>query len=384
MICDFYDSSLEFQENLLVKYYLKNNHEVVIITSTFNNVFDYYADRHNNQIEKSISFDNSAKIIRLRYVFNIYNRLRAYTSIKKILSNETPDLIFVHDIMLNIIECVSYIKKNPNCKMILDYHADYSNSGKNWVSLKILHGVIRKRILDYAMPYIIKIYPIVPASLKFLSEIYKVDEKKMEVLPLGADFDYINEVKNEFDRDDFRKKLGIKKDDLLIFTGGKIDKKKQTHLIIDALRLINDDRIKLFVIGKASIGSEVYFNNLKEQSHLNSRVIFLGWLTKSEIYSAMLASDIAVFPASQSILWQTAIACGLPLICGDVGNQDISYLNKGNIDIIKANSINSETISKLIKEVLFNDEKFVKMKLAASEVGEKLLDWNILINKTLH
>jgi 1,2-diacylglycerol 3-alpha-glucosyltransferase len=384
MICDFYDSTLEFQENLLVKYYLKKNHDVVVITSTYNNVFDYYADRHNNQIKMSITFDNTAKIIRLRYLFNFFNRLRAYTSIKKILTKESPDLIFVHDIMLNIIECVNYIKRNPNCKMILDYHADYSNSGKNWISIKILHGIIRKFFLDYAMPYITKIFPVVPASFKFLNEIYKVNEEKMEVLPLGADFDYINEVKSKLNREIFRKNLGVTNADFLIFTGGKIDSKKQTHLLIKALELINDKRIKLIVIGKATIGNEEYYNNLKQNSISNSNIIFSGWLNKFEIYSTILASDIAVFPASQSILWQTAIACGLPLICGDIGNQDISYLNKGNIEIIKSEYINSEIISNLIQEIFYDYEKFKKMQYSALQVGEKLLDWNNLINKTLY
>lgn len=381
MICDFYDSSLEFQENLLVKYYLKKNHDVVVITSTFNNVFDYYADRHDKKVKPTVTFDNTAKIIRLKYLFNVLNRLRAYTSIKKILINESPDLIFVHDIMLNIIECVNYVKHNPNCKMILDYHADYSNSGKNWISIKILHGLLRKKILDYAMPYISKIFPIVPASFKFLKEIYKVKEEKMEILPLGADFDYINEVKSKLNRELFRGNLGILNSDFVIFTGGKIDSKKQTHLLIKALELINDKRIKLIVIGKHSIGHEEYYNNLYENS--NSNIIFLGWLNKHEVYSTILASDIAVFPASQSILWQTAIACGLPLICGDIGNQDISYLNKGNIEIINYDLINSETISMQILKIFNDYEKFMSMKSAALEVGEHLLDWNKLVIKTL-
>ena len=50
------------------------NSDVVVITSTYNNVFDYYADRHNNQIKMSITFDKTAKIIRLRYLFNFFKK----------------------------------------------------------------------------------------------------------------------------------------------------------------------------------------------------------------------------------------------------------------------------------------------------------------------
>ena len=49
MLCDFYFESLEYQENLLVRYYRKHGHEVVVIASTFDSVFDYY-----NEDRKSV------------------------------------------------------------------------------------------------------------------------------------------------------------------------------------------------------------------------------------------------------------------------------------------------------------------------------------------
>lgn len=38
MICEFYDDVLEYQENLLAKYYALNGHEVTIITSTIRSI----------------------------------------------------------------------------------------------------------------------------------------------------------------------------------------------------------------------------------------------------------------------------------------------------------------------------------------------------------
>ena len=42
MLCEFYNETLEYQENLLVKYYRKHGYEVTLITSTYESVFDYY------------------------------------------------------------------------------------------------------------------------------------------------------------------------------------------------------------------------------------------------------------------------------------------------------------------------------------------------------
>ena len=53
----------------------------------------------------------------------------------------------------------------------------------------------------------------------------------------------------------------------------------------------------------------------------------VGWLNQDDLNRHLAMADLAVFPASQSILWQQAIAMGLPLIVGDAGHQDISYLN---------------------------------------------------------
>ena len=46
---------------------------------------------------------------------------------------------------------------------------------------------------------------------------------------------------------------------------------------------------------------------------------FAGWVDAVDVYRMMDACDFAVFPASQSVLWQQALAMGLPLIVGQVG-----------------------------------------------------------------
>ena len=46
MICEFYDPTLEFQENQLVRQYRRMGHEVTVVASTFDDVFDYYAGNY--------------------------------------------------------------------------------------------------------------------------------------------------------------------------------------------------------------------------------------------------------------------------------------------------------------------------------------------------
>lgn len=384
MLCDFYNESLEYQENLLVKYYVKHQHEVTVVTSTFDSVFDYYADRHNNRVPARIYHHGGAKIVKLRYRYNILNRLRAFTRIDSLLEHEAPDLIFVHDIMLNFPEAVRYVKKHPGCRMIMDYHADYSNSGKNALSLKVLHGVLRKWFLNQARPYLKKIFPIVPASATFLHEIYKVPHSEMELLPLGADTDLAREIKKQQAGRALRQSLGISEDDTVIFSGGKLAPAKKTELLIGAVARLSHCRIHVIVVGDASEENEIYKNDLLKLAHEQPNIRFTGWLNRIDIYRYLDMADLAVFPASQSILWQQAIAMGLPLIVGDTGCQDISYLNlHHNIIILNKTEIRADHLADAIESVIGDPKRMIEMRTGAVRVAEECLNWDNLILKTL-
>jgi glycosyltransferase involved in cell wall biosynthesis len=383
MLCDFYNETLEYQENLLVKYYIKHGHRVTVIASTFDSVFDYYNDRHDSSAPARTYFDQGAKIVKLRYRYNFLNRLRAYTRIGPLLEEEKPDLIYVHDVMLNLPECVAYVKRHPNCRMVMDYHADYSNSGRSWLSLKVLHGVVRKRFLDQARPHIARIFPIVPAGALFLHEVYGVPHSEMEVLPLGADTDLARQLHADGAGGRLRAQMGYAPTDLVVITGGKLAPAKRTDLLLEAVRRVPHLGLKVVVIGEAG-ATDVEFKARLHKLADGIDVRFTGWLGREDIYRHLVMADLAVFPASQSILWQQAIACGLPLICGDVGHQDISYLNLAeNIVILRNGQISVDGIVDALQETAGSRARLRKMREGASRVAEEHLDWNRLINRTL-
>ncbi len=351
MLCEFYDRSLEFQENLLVKYYVKHGHRVTVITSTFESIFEYYNDQYDDARCGRTFQDNGATIIKLPYRYNLLNRLRAYTRIEGILEDTDPDLIFVHDIMPNLPEAIAHVKKHPQCRMILDYHADYSNSGKNWLSLKILHGVLRKKFLDQARPHLSRIFPVVPASATFLHEVYKVPLSEMEVLPLGADMDLCRSIREQRAGEALRCELGISEEQLIIFTGGKLTSNRRTEVLFEAVRKLPQYPLTVFVIGDSSGTERTYRDYLGEIAKDRDNIRFTGWLRPEDVYRYLDMADLAVFPASQSIMWQQAIAAGLPLIVGDVGSQDISYLNaEENIIILPASDIQADQLAAADRE----------------------------------
>lgn len=384
MLCEFYDASLEFQENLLVKYYRRHGHEVTVITSTFDSVFDYYNDRYDPTKPARTLEDHGARIVKLPYRYNLLNRLRAYTRIDQLLEEARPDLIYVHDIMPNLPEAIAYLKLHPRCRMILDYHADYSNSGKNWLSLRVLHGVLRKWFLDRARPHLSRIFPVVPASAVFLNEVYGVPYEEMEVLPLGADMETVRRIRAEGGRNELRASLGIGPDVVVIFTGGKLTSYRRTEVLFEAVQQLRQCSIKIVVVGDSDAQGGAYKNHLRGLAAGRHDIVFTGWLGKDDVYRHMRMADLAVFPAGQSIMWQQAIASGLPLIVGDVGSQDISYLNlSDNIVILPRDQIRPDCFAAEITNVLETPGRLAAMAAGASRVADEQLDWDRLIWRTL-
>ena len=384
MLCELYIENLEYQENLLVKYYRKYGHEVTVITSTYDNVFDYYNDKHDNSTPAKSYEDYGAKIIKLPFKFNILGKIKRYTDITKIVEDFQPDLLYVHDIMPNMFEMLAYKKRNQHVKMIMDYHCDYSNSANNWLSLNVLHKIIRKyRYMDPIKKHISRFYPIVPGSTKFLNEVYGIPLDDMEVLPLGADVDLVAEIKQNNKRKELRENLNIPQDHKVIFSGGKFTPAKKTDLLLEAFLEINRPDLHLIIVGDADEKNLLYKNKLIDLSSNNPNIHWVGWQNNRGVYEHLVASDLAVFPASQSIVWQQALAAHLPLIVGDVGEQSLHYLNEFKAIIeLEKNEITVENIKNAILETI-TDENLAEGKLRAAKTSAKYLDWNHLINKTL-
>tara|TARA_R110002124_G_scaffold55108_2_gene156050 strand:+ start:13273 stop:14523 length:1251 start_codon:yes stop_codon:yes gene_type:complete len=387
MICEFFNEGLEFQENLLAEYYVRNGHEVVIIASTFESVFDYYTDRHNASAPARTFTHNGFKVMKLRYRYNLLNRLRAYTPIYGILEREKPDLIFVHDIIPNFPEMVRYVKRHPACRMIMDYHADYSNSGANWLSLKVLHGVLRRRILDHARPHLQKIFPVVPAGVTFLEEVYGVPRDEMELLPLGTDLEFGAEIESSGARDEVRAELGIPAEAFVVFTGGKLEPRKLTECLFEGLGQLGRAEAHVIVVGTAA-DPEYRAQLTAAAEGINAH--FVGWQDKRGAYRHIAAADIAVFPASQSVLWQQSLGMGLPIIVSERSElinwhrQEVDYLNRhDNVIVLDHERPLAGQIAGHLGRMMDDAVELSRRSDGARRTAAEILDWNKLIQRTL-
>lgn len=384
MIQDFFGINLTYQENLLSEYYVKMGCSVTIICSTYENVKDYIANRYDSNKVRSEFVHQDVKVIRLPYHINFVNKIKFYQGVYDILVAESPDLIYVHDIHLNLIDVVKYRKKYKQVKVIMDYHADFKNSAKNWISLNVLHKIVRKSVLNYSIKYIDKIYAVGPSCIDFLSEVYGLNKNRIELLPLGCDYEKSCQIMLNANVKELREQYNILEQDFVIITGGKFNPNKKTELVIDAVLKMNNPKVHLLIFGSAEYGHELYAENLIKIAKQSNNIHLLGHLSASEMLIYMSISDLAVFPSSQSAIWQQTIGMHLPIIIGGEKYEHISYLNRNsNAFILEENKVNVEHIILYIKQLIEDPMLLATMKQGAEQTAKTFLDYRMIAEQSL-
>ena len=131
-----------------------------------------------------------------------------------------------------------------------------------------------------------------------MKDIYGLSTEKLELLVMGADDDKIFEAKEGRAREVIRNKYGIKPDEFLVMTGGKIDEwKTQTLLLMQAVGKIQNEKIKLIVFGSAIPELIQKINELSD----GKKVQYIGWIASDLSYNYWSAADLAVFPGRHSV-----------------------------------------------------------------------------------
>jgi hypothetical protein len=347
-------------------------HDVEVIASLF--TFDdngrgmFYLHKQHYKNEYGIN------ITRLDYkkpVF-IYKKLKRFLGLIDVLEKAEPDIIFIHGCQfmdMNIV--VNYVKEHRNVKVYVDNHADFSNSGKNILSIYILHKILWKHTARIIEPYTTKFYGVLPARLDWLINIYKLPQRKCELLVMGADDDKVSEAINNHWRRKTREKYNIRENDFLIMTGGKIDTAKaQTILLMKAVQRIKNPRLKLIIFGSVSLELE---SEIRDNSDGNT-IQFIGWVNSEETYRYWAAADIAIFPGRHSVFWEQVVGMGLPIVCKYwKGTTHIDL--GGNVVFLYKDSI--EEIQNTIDQLLYGNKYFSMLEAAKGNGKERFSYKNI-------
>lgn len=369
-----------YQENILTKHQRINGNDVTIITGCFEH-------DENGNIVKTSPLDeissNGCRLIRIQYSNPISGKiplLRKYHIIKYLFTIQ-PDFIFCHGIGANTyLELKKYYKKNPDCRIVADSHVYYDLEGYD-NSLRTKLGNLFVRLIIKRTDYLFKkYYCITPACIDVAVKKWKISKEKIELLPLGFDDSIIDLSQKEKCRKMLCEKYKVPIDAVIIATGGKINEEKNIHIFSTFLKqyLLQKKNSKLYLFIFGSYADECIAKTIRENID-NVRIFSLGFLNQKEITTLYLSVDAAFFPGGQSVLWQHAIGCELPLFVKKwIG---IDYLNVNN-NVYILNDVSREdfySAFNYLDSVEFNTLKAnaqskTRLKFSYNEQAKKVLE----------
>lgn len=375
-LASFFVDNYSYQENLLPKYHKLAGNDVKVIATLF--TFD--ENGKGAYLKEGGTYINEygIEVTRLNYAKKKgAKRFRYFEGVYDAIEKAAPEVIFIHNVQfMDIKEVVRYLKAHPGVTVYADNHADFSNSATNWFSKNVLHKILWRRCAKKIEPFVKRFYGVLPARVEFLHDVYGLPKEKIELLVMGADDEKVEEAQDEDSVKALREKYGIKDTDLLIMTGGKIDKwKTQTLLLMDAVNNIDNDNVKLIVFG--SVVPE-----LKEEieKRCTEKVQYIGWIKAEDSYKYFAASDLVVFPGRHSVFWEQVCGQGKPIVVKKW--QGTTHVDMDG-NCIFLNDDSEEEIRGVLETLLNDKEKYEKMCLCAQQKGKEMFLYSNISKRSI-
>lgn len=372
IIAAAYKEGYGYQENILPAKHVELGLDTYVISS-------------NKEYPLGMHYINEdrVKVIFLPRVTSIIQKIPLIRSFVKQthgiyskLAELSPDIIFIHGLQcFESLDVCKYCENHPQVKLYVDQHADYYNSPiSRWrtrLYIKIVYGYIAKKLEKYTM----KFWGVTPWRVDYLQKVYGVKPEHTDLLVMGGDEKLIDWENRTLVREQIRKKFEIPKDAFLVVSGGKIDEAKNIHLLLDAIKMMNDD-VYFLLFGNMTKGMEEYC-----LPKIGKRIKYIGWVDSKQVYPLFLASDLAVFPGTHSVLWEQAMACGIPGLFKDWDGGFNHIDCGGNAKILK--DISKESLNSEITRLIDEKEVYTKMKEIAETKGRKTFSYIEIAKKAI-
>lgn len=374
----FFPDNYSYQENMLPKFHKQLGYDVEVIASLV--TFD--KDGKGTFLEKGSTYQNEydIKVTRLDYKkpIKVYRKLKRYVGTYTAIEKAKPDILFIHGCQfMDMDEVVKYVKKHTTVRVYVDNHADFSNSGTNWLSKNVLHKILWRHAAHIIEPYTTKFYGVLPARVKWLENMYKLPKEKCELLVMGADDEKVEAALKPDVKAEIRKKYEIEPDDFLIMTGGKIDPwKTQTLLLMEAVGKIDNPKVKLIVFGSVTPDLK---DKIRERCK-GTKVQYIGWIDSANSYNYFAAADLVVFPGRHSVFWEQVAGLGIPMLCKYWEGTTHVDLG-GNVEFLKEDS--ADQIRMKIDELISCPKKYDGMKIVAIQKGMETFSYKKIAERAI-
>jgi glycosyltransferase involved in cell wall biosynthesis len=131
-----------------------------------------------------------------------------------------------------------------------------------------------------------------------------------EIIPYGIDFSNVTRNRREYDS----------AGDLTVLYAGQLNYHKGVHVLIDAMKRSNSDKLRLKIYGT---GPENAVRDFMTMAKGDTRIEFCGVYGEQEIGKIFGGADVVVVPSNwhenNTIVINEAFACNVPVIASNAG-----------------------------------------------------------------
>lgn len=183
-------------------------------------------------------------------------------------------------------------------------------------------------------------------------------EKPQSVIGAGTDYQRFAPL-SDSERDSYRHKLGIQKDEFLISTVRRLDKRMGLDLMVKAFQAVaaKNPKVQLLIAGKGEQKSEL--QELITKLELNQQVRLHGFVPDEELASFYAASDLTIMPSLDlegfGLSTIESLGCGTPVLGSSSGANPEVITNLSKELIFRSGDI--KDLSNKILEILSNKSK---------------------------
>jgi len=293
----------------------------------------------------------------LWHLLDIWN-LSSYSVVKKILKNEKPDIVHIHNFKGLSISVFHAVKDMdiplvftahdgslicPRANLLRANQEACTDPGK----ICLLYGRLNRKMIDSYVDWFIAPSNFLINKLKSYNFFTNTRTTK---IPLGISIEGQRSEKT-YDTIDFSYM-------------GNLSKSKGVHILINAFKNLDYKKARLNIYGKGIDEAE-----FKENSQSDSRIIFHGFLKGNDLLESYKKANVTVLPSicydNSPMMVYESLVSGTPVIASNIGG--IPELIEDGLNGFLFSPGDQKELTTIFEKIVEDPSKLMKMEKCASD-----------------
>lgn len=373
---DRFHPGMGYQINFFAKYH-SPDYEFFILSSDSSRLWSA-SDENTDLSELDKAFESKYKVSIIRLPAALDRKSRQNLWLKgliRAIHEVNPDILYVHTIeSYSALRVLLSRNTLSRYRVFFDTHT-LLNQFKAGIIFKMYLWFMRNMASKRIIKYNARVFATVPENQMILEKEYGIPADRILYSPIGTDLSLFHNDPEA--RIQLRGAENVDQGGTVLLYTGKINGRKNPHLILDAIGLLEKQiNSPLHIIFVGASDEAYHSENMKKGfSNENIYVKFVPAVPVSELYMWYSMADFAVFPDENTLSAMDAQLCALPVVMQeDMTNSE--RLAHGGLTYKKGEL---EELSEKILWMIGNPEKRMKMGLEGEKFIKNTFDYRKIV-----